>query len=159
MTHLPPADFLTNLAQERDSFRLFLKILENEQEALVKGEIDKLTDIAQHKSKKVLELAKLADARNRFLAENGLPPDQNGISIWLTGPGSAKETGQVWEELVAIAKAARQLNETNGAMIELKLQHNQQTLAVLMSAANQATLYGPDGQHLSGSSGRHRDKV
>lgn len=159
MADISPAEFLTNLLRERDGFRVFLETLEDEQNALVKGEIDKLPELAQIKSGKVLELAQLADARNRFLAENGLGADQPGVTAWLSRPGVPAEAGEIWEELVAIARAARQLNETNGAMIELKLQHNQQALAVLMSAANQATLYGPDGQHLSGGSGRHLDKV
>lgn len=159
MAGISPAEFLTNLSRERDGFGHFLDILKSEQEALVNGEIDKLTKIAQHKSTKVLELAQLADARNRFLAENGLPADQPGVTSWLARSGAPEEATQVWDELIALARTARHINETNGAMIQLKLQHNQQALAVLMSAANQATLYGPDGQHLSGGSGRHLDKV
>lgn len=156
------AGFLAKLSRERDCFRQFLEILEREQEVLVQGQVDTLTDIAQKKSGKVLELAQLAEARNRFLAGNGLPPDQAGVSAWLGALGNApeaQEARRAWDELVAVAKAARQLNETNGAMIELQLQHNQQALAVLMSAANQAALYGPDGQRLSGGGGRSFDKA
>lgn len=162
MVDASSTEFLASLSRERDVFRQFLEILEGEQEALVHGKVDQLQDLAQTKSGKVLELVQLAEARNRFLTGNGLPADQAGISAWLAALGAApeaQEAGRIWDELVAVAMAARQLNETNGAMINLQLQHNQQALAVLMSAANQATLYGPDGQHLSGGGGRHFDKA
>lgn len=48
-----------------------------------------------------------------------------------------------------LASEARSLNETNGKLIALRLQHNQQALNVLMSAADAVATYGPDGQQQS----------
>lgn len=48
-----------------------------------------------------------------------------------------------------LASEARSLNETNGKLIALRLQHNQQALNVLMSAADAVATYGPDGQQCS----------
>jgi flagellar biosynthesis/type III secretory pathway chaperone len=45
-----------------------------------------------------------------------------------------------------MAEKARALNQTNGKLIATRLASNQQALATLMAAANQAALYGPDGQ-------------
>lgn len=55
---------------------------------------------------------------------------------------SASETA-LFRDLVSEACA---LNEANGKLIALRLQHNQQALNVLMAAANTAATYGPDGQ-------------
>lgn len=45
-----------------------------------------------------------------------------------------------------LAAEARTLNETNGKLIALRMQHNQQALSILMAAADPAVTYGPDGQ-------------
>lgn len=56
-----------------------------------------------------------------------------------------------WREL---ASEARSLNETNGKLIAMRLQHNRQALNVLMTAADAVATYGPDGQQQSALGGR-----
>lgn len=56
--------------------------------------------------------------------------------------------------LRGLASEARSLNETNGKLIALRLQHNQQALNVLLSAADAVATYGPDGQQRSGVGSR-----
>lgn len=63
---------------------------------------------------------------------------------------SASEAAQ-YRDLVSSASA---LNEANGKLIALRLQHNQQALNVLMAAANATSTYGPDGQQQSSGGGR-----
>lgn len=53
-----------------------------------------------------------------------------------------------------LVSEARALNEANGKLIGLHMQHNQQALAVLMAAADNAATYGPDGQQQSGLGSR-----
>jgi flagella synthesis protein FlgN len=53
-----------------------------------------------------------------------------------------------------LANEASALNEANGKLIALRLQHNQQALNVLLAAANSAATYGPDGQQQSGLGSR-----
>lgn len=53
-----------------------------------------------------------------------------------------------------LAGEARALNEANGKLIALRLQHNQQALNVLLAAADSAATYGPDGQQQSGVGSR-----
>lgn len=63
---------------------------------------------------------------------------------------SADEAGRCRD----LAEEARALNEANGKLIALRLQHNQQSLNVLLAAESAATTYGPDGQQQSGLGGR-----
>lgn len=63
---------------------------------------------------------------------------------------SAIEAAQ-YRDLVSEASA---LNEANGKLIALRLQHNQQALNVLLAAANTVATYGPDGQQQSGVGSR-----
>lgn len=153
--------FLAVLAAERDAFKEFHEILQTEQGALAQGQVDHLIGIAQLKTAKIVQLSELAERRNRFLASQGLPPDQAGMESWsakIPGDGS-RSARAVWMEILDAARAAQKLNLANGAMIEAKLQHNQAALAILQSAANQASTYGPDGKTHSPGSGRPLGKV
>jgi flagella synthesis protein FlgN len=53
-----------------------------------------------------------------------------------------------------LAEEARGLNEANGKLIALRLQHNQKALNVLLAAAQSAATYGPDGQQQASLGGR-----
>ena len=48
--------------------------------------------------------------------------------------------------MLTIAAEARQANKVNGDLIQSRLQNNKQALSALMSVADRASLYGPDGQ-------------
>lgn len=75
------------------------------------------------------------DALAPLIAEKTVLAEQlNQLSI---------DTAKTYRDLVSEACA---LNEANGKLIALRLQHNQQALNVLMAAANTASTYGPDGQ-------------
>lgn len=156
------AELVAALAAERDAFVKFFELLKNEEMALAEGRIDDLPALAQAKTDMFVALSRLAETRNALLARLGVEKDAKGMDAWLTRNGHAPEAGHVrqsWQQLLDAARQAKSLNEANGAMIEVKLQHNQQALAVLRAAANQLTLYGPDGQHLAVGSGRRYDKV
>lgn len=59
-------------------------------------------------------------------------------------------------QLRDLAEEARGLNEANGKLIALRLQHNQRALDVLLAAAKSAATYGPDGQQQTGLPGAGR---
>ena len=155
------SEFVDNLLVEHRAFNEFVEILQTEQETLQKGDVDRLVSLAQIKSDKVVSLAKIEDQRNRKLAAAGFKADQFGMSTWLKQhakdfPGAEK----IWTEILSKARQAQMLNQANGIMIEQKLRHNQQALAILQAAANQASTYGPDGQtHAGKPGGRPLGKV
>lgn len=72
------------------------------------------------------------------------------------GPGNAKRD---WQTLLSLAEKASALNRTNGKLIATRLAHNQQALSTLLAAANQAALYGPDGQARPVGGGRSLGSV
>ena len=53
---------------------------------------------------------------------------------------------KIWRELLAQAETARQINHSNGLLIESGLQQNRLKLAVLQTAAALDGVYRPDGQ-------------
>jgi flagella synthesis protein FlgN len=75
------------------------------------------------------------------------------MEAWLATPAGTAGR-ESWTKLLILATEARELNQINGQLIALHMQNNQQALAVLMAAANQAMTYGPDGQQRGSGSGR-----
>ena len=158
----PLAELAAALGAERDAFVKFLELLRNEEAALAEGRIDDLPAIAQAKTETFIALSRLAECRDALLARLGVGGEAKAVDAWLERNASQPEAEgarTAWRQLLEAARQAKSLNEANGAMIEVKMQHNQQALAVLRAAARQMTLYGPDGQHLAVGGGRRYDKV
>lgn len=153
--------FEATLVAEMAGFRDFNELLQAEKMALASDEIDRLADLAQLKSEKVVQLSHLAEQRNLFLAAHSCLPDQPGMEEWCrrTRGQLGQRIHTLWENMLTEARKAHHQNQENGALIELKLEHNQQALTVLRAAANQQGVYGPDGRPLSQHPGRPIGKV
>jgi flagellar biosynthesis/type III secretory pathway chaperone len=141
------------LSEEISKLDEFINLLKREQDFLSLGDIESLLPLVDNKTVLANELATFAQARERQLADMGLTVGRNGMEAWLTRLG---QTGprQAWQKLLDLASAARTLNETNGKLIALNLQHNQKALVTLMAATNRAMNYGPDGQQQTDLGGR-----
>jgi len=111
---------------------------------LVANLTDQLLELSEQKSTGALGLNGLAQARQALLQENIPLFNAGSIQDWL-GKNSPEGLA-AWRKTLALAKRSQQLNRTNGELIQMKLRHNQQSLAVLSNAVNKANLYGPDGQ-------------
>lgn len=154
---LTDSEFAHELAAETAGFHDFILLLQSEQDALVLGEVDKLIELARRKSEQIIRLSQLADGRNRFLAAQGC----SDMAQWLKrlDADEAAVPAASWKQLLDVASEAQHLNQINGVMIETRLQHNQKALAVLQAAANQTSIYGPDGQPQGSGLGRPLGKV
>lgn len=150
----PPPRIPHLLVEEAAALRGFVSLLEQEQQALVAGEVDRLLQMAEEKSAGFAHLADLCETRNRALAAESLPPDRPGIEAWCERHPEFADTRQAWRDLLALTTKAREINRVNGQLIGARLAGNQQALSVLLAAANQAALYGPDGQAQPLGSGR-----
>jgi flagella synthesis protein FlgN len=154
--------FVLGLRAELDAFREFHQLLQTEQSVLAAGDVDALVGLAQRKSEQVTRLAQLAESRNRYLKAATGMTDQLGIDAWHAkfDPQGRVGADRAWQGLLDLARSAKQLNEQNGLLININLQHNQKALAVLRGAAVQTTqLYGPDGQSYSAAPGRPLGKA
>lgn len=151
------SELVQSLAAEAASFHDFVLLLQSEQDALVQGEVDKLIELARRKSEQIFQLSQLAEARNHYLSGQGC----SDMEQWLKRLDSneAATPAATWKQLLNEAREAQHLNQTNGVMIETRLQHNQKALAVLQAAANQTSVYGPDGQPQGSGMGRPLGKV
>ena len=160
MNNPSAAEFAAALRLERDAVSAFVEILQREQDALIQGADEELDFLAATKERMLKELAGFAERRNHYLASRGLTQNGKGVDAWLAqGPNTASaeqpaESTSVWNDLMRLAWTARQLNQTNGAIIATRLQRTQRALEALRRAAGTVALYGPKGQTFGIGSGR-----
>ena len=143
------AEFVANLQLEQDAIKTFIDILEKEQNALVHGNIEDLDYFASQKTHITKKLADFGNKRDQYLTAKGLSLDTKCINNLLISEDNNTATGTIWTNLLQLAKTAKQLNQTNGAIITTRLQQSQQALAALQSAAGTVSLYGPKGQTMA----------
>jgi flagella synthesis protein FlgN len=132
------------LTAEQAALLDFVALLECEQGMLVENSGDQLLELARQKTSAALGLNRLAQ-ECRILLQEHIPQSGAGsIQAWLGA--HSPEALAIWLKILNIAKRSQQLNRANGELIQMKLRHNQLSLAILSNAANKASLYGPDGQ-------------
>jgi flagellar biosynthesis protein FlgN len=141
------------LIQELTALQAFIELLRDEQSQLASASSERLGPLATGKSRSALELGQLSAARDRELVRLNLPIGRAGMDAWAISSEGAPYQ-QDWDRLLGLAGEARALNEANGKLIALHLQHNQQALSALLAAADQTATYGPDGQAKPGVGGR-----
>ncbi|HMM54940.1 MAG TPA: flagellar protein FlgN [Candidatus Desulfobacillus sp.] len=134
------------LGEEVAQLRGFLVLLGREERALIDGEVDCLPPIVDEKNALFAQLARLGESRGETLAAAGFAHGRQGMEAWLERHPDKADARRDWLELLALADKANGLNRSNGELIAMRLTGNQQALATLMTAANQGSLYGPDGQ-------------
>lgn len=134
--------------------RRFVTLLQEEQQALVEGDPERLLLLAEEKSRQASALGQLAIARNQELSALGLAKDKPGMDAWLARQEARAPVRNDWAALLTLAAETRRQNELNGKLISTRMQHNQRALEVLAAATNQAMLYGPDGQQRPPTGGR-----
>lgn len=125
----------------------FITLLDQEEKLLVGGETDALLTTAEQKTQIYRRLQFLHDERSRITARAG---QSNFATLLASDPATASR----WNEVLALAADAQRRNGINGQLINERMKHNQAALSVLLAAANQPQLYGPDGQSRPTSRGR-----
>lgn len=147
--------FARLVAAELELMQAFNRLLLDEQTVLGGVDTDRLSVLADEKTRLAGRLNQLARQRNQLLQHQLGSSTRQAVEGWLLAqetadpadPAYVPEIRQQWQTLLSMAAEARAHNETNGRLIALHVQHNQQVLNALLAAGNQtATLYGPDGQ-------------
>jgi flagella synthesis protein FlgN len=141
------------LDQEVVKLEEFIDILNREQELLTKADTDALLPLIDVKNGLANALTDMSQNRESLLAKLGKTANRAGMEAWLSEAGTPLQK-QSWHKLLQLAAEARTINEINGKLIKLHLQQHQQAFAALMTAANRAMTYGPDGQQQTGFGSR-----
>jgi flagella synthesis protein FlgN len=142
---------LTNLFSaleaEKTNLRIFIEILEREENALIQGKIEEIDHIASDKSRMIEKLFQFDEYLREQLYNQALAFEENNINIWIDQRYSGHPEIQIsWNELLELVRIAQKLTHSNGIIISNCLQHNQHAFAALHCAAGNIFLYGPKGQ-------------
>lgn len=140
------------LEDELSAARQLLRLLKDEQQHLVAADTDALIGLTEQKTAFVTRMSEASSRRANAFAANNVGTTATAVQTWLARV-DAKTSG-AWNELMAVAAQARELNRTNGLLIAHHLTNNQHALQVLQGNANVGRFYGPDGQSTAGNSGR-----
>lgn len=140
-------------ADELDTGNALLLLLKQEQECLINADVDALTGIAQEKAQAVARMNEFAHRRHLALGAAGFEASETGMQAWLK-TSAATDSGKTWNDLLELARQAKELNRTNGMLIGQHMARAQKALTVLQGNPKDDSMYGPNGQSASQTSSR-----
>ena len=150
-TATPPVDLARCLQVERDALKQCVDILSRERQLLMDGDVDALADLCVRKSMLLDSVHGFSALRERYLVASGLSVDHDVMNTLLHDTPNLRE---LWDESLEWARQAANLNNVNGELIDVRINHNRQALTVMRDAANAHTIYGNDGRMQYEAAGR-----
>lgn len=152
------AEFISQMHAELTALHAFIRLLETEQQALLNEQTEQIQSLAENKTQMVQELTGLVNVRRNGMLTRGIKFEPGSMQTWLQTHTAINLP--TWHEIQKMATHAQQMNQTNGALIQVRVRHNQQTLTMLHNATRSANdLYGPDGKPSLSVSGRILNSV
>jgi flagella synthesis protein FlgN len=124
--------------------RQVLTLLDEERQALVDNDPERVAAIAQHKLAHVRALELFTARRAALLGEAGYSADDAGMGQLVLDEGQG--AGEVWLRLARTAAEARAANAINGNLIQLHLDDLQARLALFAVATGGVDLYDAAGR-------------
>lgn len=150
-TPLSDRDLARLLDEQIDAMQAVLVSLEVEREALSARDPDRLLEAVSHKAASVAA-ADEADRRRRALLERlGISERPAGGG---RGPGADGGIGQRWQQVLALTRQCRALNDANGQLIRGQQRRIDGTLRILRGGLSTATEYDPRGSERASGSPR-----
>jgi flagella synthesis protein FlgN len=135
----------SQLTQEIQAAQQLLELLKQEQAFLIEADIDGLASLTKSKSSAVSRLTELAIARHRNVGKAGFAASESGMQQWLASAAGSSAMAS-WSQLLDVMQSSKELNHTNGILINTHMTRNQASLAVLQQNAQGGAFYGPNGQ-------------
>lgn len=129
----------------------FVKLLEQEQQLLVNGEVEALLELAEDKTAALHQLQNTENLRALTFARAGVDTRPPAFDAFVSQQTALIQ--DAWQRYNALAARARELNQLNGRLIHQHMQGNQLALNVLLAASG-PTLYGANGQTATKPGGR-----
>jgi len=152
-SHDSPA-LLARLKLENAAWKALLEVLQEEEQALIAGDADRLALLSTAKLTQLQTVSDHARSRLADLQAAGHTPDHPGMDAWLTQLGQPEARAH-WQQLCEMEQMAQAMNQRIGALIELRLTSTRQALNVLIhSATSQGGLYDQAGQAVAAHKGK-----
>ncbi|MCG5501215.1 flagella synthesis protein FlgN [Ectothiorhodospira lacustris] len=137
---------LTHSVREASSLEHALQL---EGQALSARDLDTLNLAIAEKQRQVERLEQLTREQGALLKREGYENNAQGMACCLRDWDTERILSPVWDRLVDIIARCRQLNLTNGGVVETKRRHVEQALHILRGEDARTELYGPRGRTTS----------
>ncbi len=112
-----------------------------------------ISAVANNKRDLVTQLELFNKQLEQILAAEQLPHSQIGINAYFQMAAIANLSTDMikvnWEQLMKLCTECRNLNEQNGASIDMLARNNKRTLHILKGKSENVTSYGRDGAVIS----------
>lgn len=138
---------LNDLILENAAIGAFIELLDQEADAMTRGNFSALPELAERKSQQAEKISLLRRQRETEQLTLGYAADRSGADAAAAAGGEALQ--QAWHNLQAQAAQARESNHRNGVMIHTHLDFTRQAIGFLQASGK--PLYGPDGTHHAGT--------
>jgi flagellar biosynthesis/type III secretory pathway chaperone len=143
-----------SVAEELQLIQQLNDVLEQEQTHLLADDLESLQLNTQNKSQLVSKLTMANQKRLNLLTKHGLPKQETSMSIWLEKSADT-ESKSLWQQLLDNTNKAKELNQTNGLLLNRLSARTQNALAVLQGQSPaSASLYSRDGQNSTSTASR-----
>ena len=132
-----------------------LGILEQEHQALIEKDADKITQSSEQKLAQLKVLEGLFSGRDHFLDSLGIDTKTTGLASLLQELPTDNPLAAQWQKLQQLAEALQRQNDINGSIVTLSQRHVSMALDILTGQTGSTPTYGPSGKASSNkSSGR-----
>lgn len=153
--HASLAALQTCLEKEAGLMGDFLLVLQDEAKVLEDGATETaLADTTARKNQASEALIAIAQERNSLLQGLGFDADGPGLA---DAAAAYPTLGPARQALLDITEQARLLNESNGRVIDIFLDHNQRTLDTLRRLTGVGDIYDASGRTRAGNKGSSRN--
>lgn len=136
----PVQEFARIASSELEALTAFTAVLDQERDALYQSNEDALPGITSAKILLAQTLTRCAEERVRLLNAAGVAITSPEVRRFLA---ASPDTLELWERVLSVARQASELNAGNGYVVQQRLVHVNQALALL--AGSQASLYDTSG--------------
>jgi flagella synthesis protein FlgN len=145
---------VARLSEEYAAWQALLQTLQEEEQALVDGDADRLASLSATKLARLQAVSDHARNRHSDLLAAGHTPDRAGMGTWLAQQGQPGLPTR-WQQLCDMEQTAQATNQRIGALIEMRLGATRQALNVLIHAASgQGGLYDNEGLAVAARKGK-----
>lgn len=132
------------LKRETELIARFKGVLLREREILRSGKIDGLAEINEEKLSLVDTLNQVGIERTHLISPSSATTVE--MQAWLSAHPREIEAAMLWNSLLLVARETRDLNESNGRLINVLHQKTSDALSFLTQGNADQSLYGSNGQ-------------
>lgn len=155
------AQLSTLLQQQQESSAELRTLLEQERDLLLNGSPEAMMTLLQSKEELAKKMAAVQGQLISIAAQHNHPQTDLGLIDCILDCDSDGSLQQQWNALLSTAEECKKLNEINGATINLKKRHTENSLAILRGQITNhaASVYSKKGVESSNQGSRFIHKA